>query len=278
MIPDQLQKMIDQTNLPLAYLESYTWFYGRRFLVNKNVLIPRPETEDIITLAKTLHPTQHNIHPHTPSSCAPLTISPDRAEWCGAVAGPTAPQNIIEYHPSRILDLGTGSGIIPITLALELPSAQITATDISKKALTIAKQNAQNLLKTKKTAQPVIPGLAHSPSPSPITFLHSNLFSHPKLKNKHFDLICANLPYVDPDWPWLNKPALSHEPSIALYATDHGLALIYKLLDQVSAHLTANAHLLLEADPCQHSKIIARAQKNHLTHRQTKNYILHFQS
>ena len=77
------------------------------------------------------------------------------------------------------------------------------------------------------------------------------------------DVIVANLPYVDPDWPWLDKSSLSKEPAIALYAEDGGLALIKQLLDQATSKQIE--YLVLEADPCQHDKIISYASnKYHL--------------
>ncbi len=119
---------------------------------------------------------------------------------------------MVADHPSpRILDIGTGTGIIAITLALELPSAHITATDISESALALARQNAT--LHNKKY----------------INFFLSDLLSFLRvrpLKRQKYDIICANLPYVDKDWDWLDHTALAHEPPEALFAPDHGLALI----------------------------------------------------
>ena len=206
---------------PLAYLEGFTWFYGRKFLITPNVLIPRPETEDIITASKTL----------------------------------------CRESPCKILDLGTGSGIIAITLALEIPKAIITATDISKAALKIAHQNAT----------------LHNIS-NQIQFIHSNLFQGSTLKNQKYNIIAANLPYVDQSWPWLDHQSLAHEPTIALFAPDHGLAIIKKFLTTANNHLKPNGHILLEADPSQHAQIIQFANRHHLKHVNTKNYILHLQN
>jgi len=182
-------------------------------MVTPDVLIPRPETEDIVTIAKQL-------------------------------------------KPKSILDIGTGSGCIAITLALELTQSEITATDISRSSLEIARKNWQQLAKNHK-----------------IKFQKSDLFQN--LPNQKFDLITANLPYVDEAWPWLDQQALAHEPSQALYAKDHGLAVIKKFLTTVSSHLTSSAHVLLEADPAQHQEIITYAQKHKLIHTQTANYIIH---
>ena len=103
---------------PKAYLDGYQNFYGRDFFVSADVLIPRPETEQLIDLAlelfgQTKLPGVRPPHPKL------------------------SPQN------SQILDVGTGSGCIALTLALELPSARIYATDISPSALKIANKNAK---------------------------------------------------------------------------------------------------------------------------------------
>ncbi len=205
-------------------------FYGRDFIVTKDTLIPRPETEQLIDLVLTL---------------AGKPFLP----------GVRAPKRILPPHPI-ILDVGTGTGCIAITLAKELPEAKIYASDISAPALKIAKKNA----------------VKHS---APITTIISHLLD--KVNDGTLptpDLVVANLPYVDPDWPWLDKKSLSKEPSIALYADDHGLALIKKLIIQAS-HLYI-PHLILEADPCQHDEITLFAKKNNYTIVKTIGYILYF--
>jgi release factor glutamine methyltransferase len=220
--PKQIQAEIDKTGRPLAYIEGYTWFYGRRFLVNKNVLIPRPETEDIITAVKSFLETSRALK-----------------TW-----------------PDGLLDLCTGSGCIGITLKLEDSRLNISCSDISVKALEIAQKNAKNL-KAK------------------VKFIKSNLFA--SLKGQKFDFIVTNPPYVDKTWDWLDKKSLKHEPRIALYARNHGLKIIKKILKQAPDHLAPKGHLLLEADPIQHQEIIEIAAKNHLTHLKTHNFILSFQ-
>lgn len=197
-------------NLPKAYKEGFQDFYGRNFLVTPDVLIPRPETEQIIDTVLNL---------------AGKSYLP------GVKPGPNQlPENPI------ILDIGTGSGCIAITIKKELPEAEVYATDISEKALEIAQKNAQN----------------HGVS---IPFIISHLCQ--KVKTNEIptpDIIIANLPYVDKAWDWLDKEALFYEPKEALYAEDHGLKLIKELIDQA-----ANLHvprLILEADPCQHEEIV----------------------
>ena len=205
-------------------------FYGRDFLVTKDVLIPRPETEQIIDLVLTL---------------AGKPFLP----------GVKAPERILPQNPT-ILDVGTGSGCIAITIKKELPEATVYATDISEPALKVAQKNASIL-------------------DASITTIISHLLA--KVKSGDIptpDLVVANLPYVDPDWDWLDKKALSQEPSIALYADDHGLALIKQLINQ-SATLKI-PRLILEADPCQHQTIINYAKKAGLQHLETRGFVLYF--
>ncbi len=212
-------------NNPLAYKQSYQDFYGRNFIITKDTLIPRPETEQLVDLVLTL----------SGKSFLP---------------GVRAPKRILPPHPI-ILDVGTGTGCIAITLAKELPEADVFASDISLPALKIAKTNANNLKAN-------------------ISFFHSDLLTD---INFTPDLVVANLPYVDPDWPWLDKKSLSKEPSIALYANDHGLALIKKLIIQAS-HLYI-PHLILEADPCQHDEAVSFAHEYKYNLIKKNGYVLY---
>ena len=200
-------------------------FYGRDYLINPDVLIPRPETELMIDAVLNL----------VGKSYLP-GVKPSEA---------ILPQDL------TIVDVGTGSGCVAITLKLELPDTRVVATDISKKALRIAEKNANNLS-------------------AKIEFLQSDLLDRVDIKP---DLIVANLPYVDEDWEWIDKKALSKEPALALYADDGGLALVYKLIDQVVERSVK--HLILEADPCQHERIINYAKKKGLTLRETRGFILY---
>ena len=134
--------------------------------------------------------------------------------------------------PQKILDVGTGSGCIAVTLALELPQSTVDAVDISPEAIVVAQENAQNLGAT-------------------VNFALSNLL---EATGQGYDLIVANLPYVDAKWDWIG-PELRYEPQIALFAEDGGLALIKRLIKTAPAHLAEKGYLILEADPSQHQKI-----------------------
>lgn len=200
-------------------------FYGRDFIITPDVLIPRPETEQLIDTVLSL----------AGKSYLP-GIKPSPRQL---------PQN------PTILDVGTGSGCIAITLAKELPEAKVTATDISEAAIKVAQKNTNK----------------HGVT---IPFIISHLLEKVKFTP---DVIVANLPYVDEDWDWIDKKALAKEPSIALYAKDHGLALIKELIDTAKSK-----YLILEADPSQHSAIIEYISEKGFKLVETRGFILCMES
>lgn len=201
-------------------------FYGRDFIVTPDVLIPRPETEQIIDAVLNLAGK-----PYLPG------VKPGKRQL---------PEN------PTILDVGTGSGCIAITIKKELSEATVYASDISKPALKIAQKNA----------------VKHSAT---ITTIISHLLENVKFTP---DVIVANLPYVDKEWDWLDKESLAKEPAIALYAEDHGLALIKQLIDQ-SANRKVK-YLILEADPYEHTEIKDYAKEKKYNLIDTRGYIMVF--
>lgn len=176
---------------PAAYLLGYKYFFGRKFTVTPEVLIPRPETEALVERV------------------------------CSEVRKLTPPVTILE--------VGTGSGCIAITLAVELGSRiDITATDISRTALAVAKKNAEEYS-------------------AAVSFLESNLFE--KLEGRKFDIIVANLPYVPQSVYFELYAGLQFEPELALTdGTDTSL-LITKFLAQAGNHVTSTGKIFLEIDP-----------------------------
>ena len=198
--------------VPLAYILGYRDFYGRRFTVSPQVLVPRPESEAIIELLKEL-----------------------------GVSG-------------KLLDIGTGSGCLGITAKLEIPKLNVILSDISQSALRVARQNAEKFQ-------------------ADVALIKSNLLR--AIPGK-FDIIIANLPYVDRSWQ--RSPETNHEPALALFAKDEGLALIYQLIDQLPAHLSPSALIFLEADPRQHGAIIAYAGSRQLQHKLTRGFIVVLQA
>lgn len=205
--------------VPIAYIIGHKEFYGRQFKVTTSTLIPRPETEDMIDAVKNL-----------------------------------VPKNLALFDESfRIVDVGTGSGCIGITLKLELPDTTVTLLDISPYALKIAASNASTL-------------------GADVQSIKSDLLQGYPFQS---DIIVANLPYVDPSWE--RSPETKHEPEIAIFADNGGLALINKLIDQAMISLKMKGFLVLEADPSQHDDIVAYAIRKGFAIRGKKSYIITMQ-
>lgn len=169
--------------MPLAYIIGRRAFYDRDFVVNPQVLIPRPETEHIVEEAI------------------------DWAQNRGSV---------------RIIDVGTGSGVIALTLASKLPQARVYAADISSAALALARENAGSLTN--------------------VELVQSDLLEPFGGK---FDVICANLPYIATGEMNILEVA-RFEPHVALDGGGDGLYLIRKLLQQAPARLSSPGLLLME--------------------------------
>ncbi len=172
---------------PIAYLLGEREFYGRVFRVDRRVLIPRPETEHLVEAALEL-----------------------------------------ELPPRpRILDLGTGSGCLAVTLACELPAARVTAADLSPAALAVARQNARR----------------HDAA-ARVALAASDLAS--ALRTERFDLIVCNPPYVaGADAPALSREIREHEPATALFAPGEPLSMVRRLLAELTG-LRSGAALLFE--------------------------------
>lgn len=143
--------------------------------------------------------------------------------------------SLLAEKPLRAVDVGTGSGNLGITSKLEHPELDVTLIDVSRHALTVAEENAKALQADVDTLQSDL--LAAYPFAA--------------------DIIIANLPYVDIEWE--RSPETDHEPASALFAEDHGLALIFELIEQTKEKLVIGGSLILEADPEQHSAIIKKA-------------------
>ncbi|CAL93599.1 peptide chain release factor N(5)-glutamine methyltransferase [Azoarcus olearius] len=171
---------------PVAYLIGEREFYGRSFAVTPAVLIPRPDTELLVELA---------------------------------VAHFSAQQRV------RVLDLGTGSGALAITLALELDAADVTALDRSREALWVAMANAARL-------------------GASVSFVQSDWFD--ALGEERFQLIVANPPYIAADDAHLEEGDLRFEPRSALAAGTAGLDDLSEIAAAAPAHLEAGGWLFLE--------------------------------
>lgn len=171
--------------VPLQYLLGFEEFYGRRFIVNEHVLIPRPETEELVysMLAR-----MKRVFSNSKRECA-------------------------------LLDIGTGSGVIAITMKLECPELNVTASDISEEALKIAHENARRL-------------------GAEITFVHGDLME-PFLRNSQkFDIIMSNPPYIGTrEKDELSTVVKDYEPETALFAGEDGLEIYRRLAEQLPAVL-----------------------------------------
>lgn len=175
---------------PVAYLVGEKDFYGRSFRVTPDVLIPRPDTELIVTLA---------------------------LKHLKTLAWP------------RVLDLGTGSGAIAVSIACESPEAAVLAVDVSPAALAVARENAARL-------------------GGKVGFLESDWFSALGCGagRERFDLIVANPPYVAGRDPHLLQDGLPFEPDLALTDGADGLSCIRRIVADAPAHLVADGRLLIE--------------------------------
>lgn len=246
---------------PIAYITGHKEFYGLDFYVNKNVLIPRPETENLIEEAIKFVGSRLSV------------VSGEKPQTTN-------------HQPLTILDMGTGSGCMIIFLAKELDrlyglsTFDLYASDISPKALRVARKNAKNLLSDIVIARNEITKQSiekdcHAPSALAMThngirFYHSDLFRNRLLHKKPtspaggFDLIIANLPYVPyPSIPPLTKGRLGgvsdkqsaisnklrFEPQLAIFANDNGTSVIKRFLEEARNRLTPDGAILLELDP-----------------------------
>lgn len=194
LTPEQQQSFFEYVQRravgePLAYITGKQGFWTLELTVSPAVLVPRPETELLVETALQLFPANQ--------SC-------------------------------RVLDLGTGSGAIALSVASERKSWQVTATDFSTTALACAKANAVNN------------DLAES-----ITLLSGSWFDAIPQGSK-FDLIISNPPYLADDDPHLQQGALPFEPATALVAEGAGLADIKKISAQAPYYLTPGGYLLVE--------------------------------
>ena len=190
-------------HVPIAYIIGHKEFYGRRFKVTTATLIPRPESETLIDILKEVLPKNHAL---------------------------------FNDQKIRIVDVGTGSGILGITAKLEDPETNVTLLDISVPALKIAEANAELLgVKVQTIKSDLLASYPFTP-----------------------DIIIANLPYVDASWQ--RSLETDKEPALALFATDGGMALIKRLLVQASSILKSGGIVILEADPEQHPALITYAE------------------
>ena len=181
-----------KTEKPIQYIIGETWFYDSKFYVNEHTLIPRPETEELV-------------------------------DWIVA----TEKKND-KKEKLTILDIGTGTGCIPISLKKNIPQAEVSAIDVSEEALKVAQKNALE----NKVA---------------INFILQNILEIEDLKQQ-FDIIVSNPPYVrNMEKQEIKKNVLAFEPHLALFVEDNDALLFYRKIAQLALkNLTPNGLLFFE--------------------------------
>ena len=173
---------------PIQFIEGKKYFSGREFFVRQGVLIPRPETEELVELAA--------------QACKPN---------------------------AKILDIGTGSGCIAISLSKKLPEAEVHAWDISEVALEVAKQNNEQLSAS-------------------VHFEQHDILTYQATGEEAFDLIISNPPYIaESEKAEMEPNVLAWEPSIALFVPDNDPLLFYRRIGELALRmLTPNGKLFFE--------------------------------
>ena len=191
---------------PLQHLLGTIEFCGRIFRCDRRALVPRPETEQLV-------------------------------EWLISHFKP-------ELAIPRMIDVGTGSGVIALTLAAAFPNAEVTGVDISEDALTLARENAEGL------------GLANR-----VRFLKTNLLESVQ---PLFDLVVANLPYVSTEHRQELSREVLHDPEVALFAGPRGDELMRQLIEQATSALRPGGTLAMEIGIGQSEPLVeALAEKNY---------------
>ena len=171
---------------PLQHLLGTVEFCGHTFAIDKRAMVPRPETEELVELL----------------------------------------QSRIENRESRIVDVGTGSGVIALSLAVKFPDAKVCAVDISEDTLVLAKENAARL------------GLTDC-----VRFQKSDLLEN---LSERFELIVANLPYISMQDRYQLSREVLYDPEVALFGGPAGDELVGRLIEQAPAHLNPGGLLALE--------------------------------
>lgn len=221
---------------PVAQLVGEREFFGRRFIVTPDVLIPRPDTELLVELALDYidHPASRSIKE-------------------------TAEAETAHIAPMQVLDLGTGSGAIAVTLAAERPDVDILASDRSGDALAVAKANAQALL----SGPGERPLRDAPPQRHRLQFAQGSWFdavtdANAQPQHRCFDLIVSNPPYIASQDPHLSQGDLRFEPRGALTDEQDGLSDIRTIAQHASAWLQPLGALMVEHgyDQGEHARAI----------------------
>ena len=194
---------------PVAYLVGHREFYSLRFSVDANVLIPRPETEHVVVAAIEAAKT-------------------------------------IEANPIRIIDVGTGSGCIAVTLATQIDNCKIAATDISEAALAVAQAN-----------------VATHGVESKVKLYHGDLLNALPGGSQPVHLIVSNPPYIGKlEIETVDDQVRYHEPEIALFSGEFGTEIIEQLVQQAPQFLLPGGSLIFETSPIVMDKCVNLVKSN----------------
>ena len=184
---------------PVQYVVGFSWFYGLNFKVNPSVLIPRPETEELV-------------------------------HW--VLETVKSKSKVQSQHPTSILDIGTGSGCIPITLKLKHPSLKVSALDVSEAALITATKNAYRLQ-------------------AEVHFQRVNILDTRESDSlSQYDTIISNPPYIpNKERSLMSDNVLKYEPELALFVEDEDPLIFYiTIADFAIKHLPPKGYLFFECN------------------------------
>jgi len=212
LFPEQLELLNRlslelKTGKPIQYIFNEAWFGGLAFFVDEHVLIPRPETDELVELIT-------------------ATINPN----------------------SSVIDIGTGSGCIPISIKKKIPHTTVTAIDVSAKALEVAQKNAAK----------------HEVN---IELLHLNFLDEVSWqKFEKFDVIVSNPPYIkQAEITTMHKNVVEFEPHLALFVEDNDALIFYKKIAQFALHhLNKNGFVFVEINEALGKETLSLFEKNNL--------------
>lgn len=201
-LPEHQRERIEQIahqlaeGIPVQHTLGYETFCGRRFAVSSDVLIPRPETAELVRWIEDEYPAE------------------------------SRPQ----MRPLQLLDIGTGSGCIALTLAADMPDVSVTAFDVSEAALGVARSNAESL------------GVSN------VRFSQCDILTVVPGSGEQYDVIVSNPPYIcEQEKEEMESVVLDHEPSLALFVPDHDPMLFYRAIGQYAMQtLRPRGHLYFE--------------------------------
>ncbi|MBI1781794.1 MAG: peptide chain release factor N(5)-glutamine methyltransferase [Sphingobacteriales bacterium] len=234
---------------PVQYVLGEAWFAGMKFYVNEKVLIPRPETEELVEwIVKEVASSEWRVASKNKVGSEQLAAS---------TITTNDPQLITHNSQLSIIDIGTGSGCIPIALKKKLPQAEITAIDVCSEALSIAVENAvsnETEIDFKL-----------------LDFLDRNKWNEPG----QFDIIVSNPPYVkSSEANEMRRGVLDFEPSLALFVPDDDALIFYKqIADFALTHLKPCGMIFMEINEALGNETVALFKEKKITNVELKKDI-----